>query len=87
MSIKDTLGKAYRAEPIIINTIVAVAVAIAAKYGFDIDADWIIATLFGGTQAVGSAVSRAIVWAPDTVAGTEAKPDVPFGPLSTRSIG
>lgn len=83
MNIAQTLGRAYKAEPAIINTAVALGVAVAAKFGFNIDADWIVASVFGGSAAIGTVVTRGIVYAPATVEDSTPKPDVPYGPLNT----
>jgi hypothetical protein len=59
------LKRKYEAEPAIINALGALVVAIAAKFGLDLDWDQVVPIIFGA-GGVATVATRQMVWAPDT---------------------
>lgn len=89
-NLRRKLRSAYAAEPVIINALVTFGVAVAARYGFDLDAEWLIAILFGASTLA----TRRTVVSPATAAKAVAsatpeppaviepmQPELPFGPI------
>lgn len=86
-NLRRKLRSAYSAEPVLINALVTFGVAVAARYGFDVDAEWLIAILFGAstlatrrttTKAVANATPMPEVAPP---APEPVQPELPFGPI------
>lgn len=66
MAKQNFLARAYRAEPVLINALLSLAIAVAVHYGLGID-DEALAAFITALFGVNIAVDRGVVYAPRTV--------------------